>query len=787
MNSKLGFAVVLIVLTLLSIQVTAVNGSQSMKIYAIDSGNNALQASLALQIEPGKGMVWSSVVPLVGTTTQDAERTAVQVAENYSSLVKQHDFKFEIIASASTVEGPSAGAAMALLTISILQEKQLPDYVSITGTINGDGSVGSVGGVYEKAEKAAETGIQLFMIPPGSKRQLIKTDEGIESINLVEFALSEWNLKVIEVSSIDEVLEYAFLPLNEIDVNALTNEVIPFIPEKVEVNEKLTVMKSLTERYLEEAKLELRKARSSLNNSLLEDSSLIDLLLSSINTSEQRLEEAEHLLTQNYFYSAANTAFLVKTNAYLVQDIADNPSILSIGSKVFELKLENLNTQIQALKPKLSSIPVKGLEWNIAAKQRITWAETNLEKINSTQTIIVTTNTADDLNPMIANLRDYEYAVGWLEIAEEFYEMSLIDSQAIRPSENVLSEVEELLIKTEDNLTVLTPTDLEDIERRLESAEKNIKNKWYYTGLMDAQSAFALTNSVTITQDKTFDEIMRSAENEINAIQSELDSSNQDFVWVELYLSHAKYFYDSANYYKENLQGGTALSHAKNALSVALLAKGQLDGTRIMLEDLSSQQVFGITLPNLGEDSTKTILPSQPAELQFYYLNLIIWITVIILILIVLLLLLKHRVKSKSISPPKTSKAIDDFLTEIDVALLNKTISQEKHDELVKRYKSKLGLIKREKAVDSKALVEIDDLKQELKASKQSLAIIRRHYLNGKITKKDFNSKTNELTQKTEKISKKITADEVILKRSKKLAQENLKELKKQAKSLKKS
>src|SRR3989338_5298038 len=118
--------------------------SGSMKIFAVTNDGEGLSADLTLELVPGTCKIWTSIHPLVGTTTQSAEKTALEVAKRFSSEWNKYDYKFSIGSSAAMVEGPSAGAAMAFLIIALLQGKKVPADVSITGTISGDGIVGTV-------------------------------------------------------------------------------------------------------------------------------------------------------------------------------------------------------------------------------------------------------------------------------------------------------------------------------------------------------------------------------------------------------------------------------------------------------------------------------------------------------------------------------------------------------------------------------------------------------------------------------------------------------------------
>ncbi|MDP2973700.1 MAG: S16 family serine protease, partial [Candidatus Diapherotrites archaeon] len=269
----------LFLILVFSASVAAVIEKDSLKIFAVTEQGNALSADLTLEIKPGSGNVWSSVEPLVGTSTQTTEKLAVQIAKNYSKEVGSFDYFFGIKSDASLVEGPSAGAAMTLLTISMLQDRKVPDYVGLTGTITPDGGVGSVGGVFEKSKKAAKIGMKLFMIPAGEAKQTVKLPEGVKSINLSSYAKEQWDLLVVEVNDIDDVLHYAFADLESIDVNAEENVLPDFIPNAISFNRQLQPMDSIVRKFIAEADEGINGARSALSGTLLSDPAVVDVLL----------------------------------------------------------------------------------------------------------------------------------------------------------------------------------------------------------------------------------------------------------------------------------------------------------------------------------------------------------------------------------------------------------------------------------------------------------------------------------------------------------------------------
>ena len=105
------------------------------------------------------------------------------------------------------VDGPSAGGLMTSGLIALFRGDEFPtDDVSMTGTINPDGTIGPVGGIAHKIKGASETGVKRFAIPLGQRHD---TDlcSG-EVLDMVEVGRA-LGVEVAEVGDIREA--YAFL------------------------------------------------------------------------------------------------------------------------------------------------------------------------------------------------------------------------------------------------------------------------------------------------------------------------------------------------------------------------------------------------------------------------------------------------------------------------------------------------------------------------------------------------------------------------------------------------
>jgi predicted S18 family serine protease len=186
--------------------------------------------TLGVRIEPGEGFVYIGIDPtLVGFDFQDADRTAIKVAAGIAGYqldsdgvgLAGYDVKFVVAGPGKQVrveaiDGPSAGAATTIALLSVLENRKIKEGYVITGSVQEDGSIGPVGGVFYKAKAAAENGTRYFLVPNGQsevtvyERVVQQIFPGFSYIsyrprvvNLNEY-FSSYGLTVIEVSTIEE-------------------------------------------------------------------------------------------------------------------------------------------------------------------------------------------------------------------------------------------------------------------------------------------------------------------------------------------------------------------------------------------------------------------------------------------------------------------------------------------------------------------------------------------------------------------------------------------------------
>jgi len=152
--------------------VEAQGGECTLPVAAVSSSGEGVMGSLTVKVvKPGSGLIFVSVSPSVEVDVQGATRIAVLTASiigGFNPLI--YDYYFILNSPAIVIGGPSAGAAMALAVLLAVKGLECRgDYV-VTGMINPDTTIGPVGGLKEKLEATATSGVKTFIIPLGQSK-----------------------------------------------------------------------------------------------------------------------------------------------------------------------------------------------------------------------------------------------------------------------------------------------------------------------------------------------------------------------------------------------------------------------------------------------------------------------------------------------------------------------------------------------------------------------------------------------------------------------------------------
>lgn len=147
-----------------------------MKLLAVTEYGDTYQGSPAdvyLQIQPGEGRIFIDTFPLTKLDTQISTRFAKEIACRATEIdCSTKDFYYTIRAESGIIGGASAGAALTVLTVALLEDYPINESVAITGTINSGGFIGPVIGLSAKIDAAAQEGVTKVLIPKGRAMEI---------------------------------------------------------------------------------------------------------------------------------------------------------------------------------------------------------------------------------------------------------------------------------------------------------------------------------------------------------------------------------------------------------------------------------------------------------------------------------------------------------------------------------------------------------------------------------------------------------------------------------------
>ncbi len=203
---------IILILYLLLLLLVPLAAAQSghIKLLAVAEDGNSTTGSIAdlyLDIKPGSGRVFIDTYPASKIDTQISTRFANAIACRYANIdCSRYDFFYTIKANTPIVGGPSAGAAIGILTISLLKKIDLNESVVITGTLNSGNIIGAVGGIKEKIEAASQHNFSKVLIPVG-KSEVSLGNNTNATLNLIGYG-NVLGVEVVEIGTIDEALTH---------------------------------------------------------------------------------------------------------------------------------------------------------------------------------------------------------------------------------------------------------------------------------------------------------------------------------------------------------------------------------------------------------------------------------------------------------------------------------------------------------------------------------------------------------------------------------------------------
>jgi predicted S18 family serine protease len=716
----------------------AILQSGSIKIFAVTEDNKGMAADLIISTIPGTGRVaFITSNSLVGKDTQTTGNIALKISQSLTGVeLVDKDVIFDIRANASEVDGPSAGGAMALLAYSMLSEKILNPAVALTGTINSDGSIGMVGGIGAKSLAASKVGIKLFMIPSGEAVTEVEENGSIETVNLLEYGPRKLGMKVVEVSKIEQAIEYAYSNIEEIQVDPNVN-IQMFVPKPIEYESILIPMKKISQNYITEAKIVIEDAKKELEESIISDELRADLYQRHSAT-KRNVEMAQRFLDNNYLYSSANYAFNARVMAGAVYEVAQNPSLLSSESILLDSKISSLRKEISDFKIKMNFVPINDFEWLVGAQQRIAYAEDALNELDSSKNALTDYPSGSEkekkqLEEAILFNRVYDYvsAQAWVSVANDFFKQAQKGNNKKIPSytsefiELINSELiaDEKLI---NDSNVSSATKAESL-RRYNSAKISFDNNFLFAVLYDSSFAKAFilseTNRMFLDENKLFELV----EKDITL------GANSDSVWANLFFDHAKFYFENALFNRKLGRTEEVIQSLKTSYDLIYLGK-KLNESKNTVEEYLAFNEFSDYIDTEPVVDIKYTKREDPLQ----YIIILFLLLVILLITLIMLLGLYSKARQNKFSHEIRKDKLRFVLNNLDRALSRRRISDAEYFFMKKKYEEELNKKPSSLVRRKKLNLNIDDLRAKQRALQRGLFDLKRHYKEGLIIPEDY-------------------------------------------------
>lgn len=435
-------------------------------------------ADLYLEIKPGSGRVFLDTFPLTKIDTQISTRFAKEIACSYLNRdCLKYDFIYTIRADSPIIAGPSAGGAITLLTISLLEGFELDMQISITGTINSGGIIGSVGGIKEKIDAAKEEGLKKILIPQGERfieedKKIIETIEIIrknkslvnasitnKTIDVVEYGKKK-GLEVVEVSDINDAL-YEFTG------REFEKQEYPLIIDK----EYEKTMSSLASKLCNRSDKLLKKTGKTYNN---EYNKTMDAILNLTKKAKIAINNSRYYPAASYCFGAnvKLTYLLLSLNNATEEDIKENIEIIDRNVARLEKSID-----------KKEKKTVTDLEAYAVVKERLIEAKDYKEKVSKENM------TNEDLYSLAYSFERVYSAFSWANFfdhrGKEFkFNKDLLESSC----QDKIAEAEE---RYHYVLLFYPLLDLSGTRKEIDYAYNDLKNKDYELCLFKATKAKA--------------------------------------------------------------------------------------------------------------------------------------------------------------------------------------------------------------------------------------------------------------------------------------------------------
>lgn len=568
-------------------------GTASIRAPALIAYNNTgIITTINLTVTRGDGYVNITGPISVGSSTLNSSKDAVNYAAKYLGINKDdYNFTYVINDRNASVSGPSAGMAMTLLAISSLTHKPLLHNFTLTGEILPNGSIGEIGGVYDKVSAAKREGLKFVLVPA-----VPSTSFENEIYYIIEL---RFNIPVIPVANISDAMGYAMegkpISGNEVKYNFYTNYHLNKIP-----NASLSCIGPCYNNYFKG----LTNFTLNMTSSELQTLESNPLLYNATSQFSGLLNQSKELSGKGYYYAAADIAFLDYANIYTF--VNSNQSIP-----------EGLNT-VNAVESECNSIQAPKMTNNnflylIGGELRQLWGEYTSQSTSEEYNA-----TTDDSDGVIRNMYDAGVSNAWCGAASYMYNASSAIGGLNYTTNSSLSGIAYKVVENASNYPGIYTT----------TAISAYKSGNYPLAIYDGAYAYAIDGNSG--SNMTESEMLNS---------SKSISYNSTYgIWATQFANEAMFYY-----YEAKITDNASLSelYAVQSYHTALLANELSNYSKVIYDNL---KVAPVTVTTSSVSYSGILL----VDIALFMVLALAVIIAILLVLIVKIVRIESRISELS-------------------------------------------------------------------------------------------------------------------------------------------
>ena len=479
---------------------TCPTAKRDIYLAAVTGENEGGIFQLEVETRPGKGSIYTAVSPRIGFATQESEELAARVAAETAGIdLSECDVFFRINGDFgdSSVDGPSAGGAMAVATRAALLNQSIRQDIVMTGTISPEGKVGEVGGIIEKSLAASDAGAKYILVPKLKIYEMLL----LSSVSRTK------DFRVIEVSNLTEAEKVIFsnYSQNFTALFAPKSLPMPSTLQPIEMDFDLARFGIVARGVVEELD---SKAGSALMGSAGAEkiAGVKEYFRSEVN-------KYYAMLSMGYPFTAANSAFLLSIDA----------EYLKIGGTKVDMtgSIEDVSSCLDSLsKPNKT---VENFHWAVGSDLRRNWAK---KKFNETLAM-------RGEQTGYTTLRDLLFSYSWCGISREL---------AVQANDIGGKPVEEAA------LAPLSSKKLLEAEEALASSDRpDYDALWHLQAGLDANESGDFGAAIyEATYAMTMQGVTSESEKNLTEAAQKLSQGGRESLWGKIYYGHGMYLYAEA-------------------------------------------------------------------------------------------------------------------------------------------------------------------------------------------------------------------------------------------------